>query len=221
MLRLIFPPRCVFCRKFLTADELLLCDPCRQTSPEYKNEKRSIPFVAKWTSMWYYKDEVRKSIHRYKFGIARGYGLTYAHFLANRLSKEGLTAGVDMITWVPVSRIRRFQRGFDQAEFLAKALSNELPIPTLRTLQKIRNNKPQSQIHGAAARKANTQGVFRAVHPERFSGKRILLVDDIITTGVTASECARILLTSGAKEVYLASIAAAGDNTQTNTGDRL
>ena len=212
MLRLIFPPKCSFCRAILSSGEKHLCESCRKDAPEYKNEKRSIPFVAKWTAMWYYKEYVRKSIHRYKFGNARGYAEVYCEFLGKKLSKEGLASGVDLITWVPVSRQRRFKRGFDQAELLARTLANHLPIPVRRTLRKTRNNKPQSSLQGAAARKANTNGVFAIIDPSLIAGKRILLIDDIITTGVTASECARVLVTAGAKEVYLAAIAAAGNN---------
>ena len=79
----------------------------------------------------------------------------------------------------------------------------------VRTLKKVRNNPAQSRIAGVAQRKANVLGVYRAVCPEIIKGKRILLLDDIITTGATAGECARVLLTAGAKEVHCGLIAAA------------
>ena len=80
------------------------------------------------------------------------------------------------------------------------------PVPTLR---KIRNNRPQSGIDGQAKRRANVLGVYRVICPQEVQGKRILLLDDIITTGATAGECARVLLTAGAKEVHCGFIAAA------------
>ena len=78
----------------------------------------------------------------------------------------------------------------------------------VRTLRKIRHNPPQSGITGQAERRANVLGVYEAVGPESFKDKRVLLLDDIITTGATAGECARVLLTAGAKEVHCAAIAA-------------
>jgi predicted amidophosphoribosyltransferase len=114
----------------------------------------------------------------------------------------------DLITWVPISRIRRLRRGYDQVELLAYAVCAELGVEPVSTLRKIRHNRAQSGIVGQAHRRANVLGVYTAVEPEKFIDKRILLLDDIITTGATISECARVLLTAGAKEVHCAAVAA-------------
>ena len=82
----------------------------------------------------------------------------------------------------------------------------------VRCLKKIRNNRPQSTVTGQAQRRANVLNAYRAIKPEQFQGKRVLLLDDIITTGATASEAARVLLTAGAKEVCFAAVAAADHN---------
>ena len=79
----------------------------------------------------------------------------------------------------------------------------------LGTLKKVRHNRSQSGITGQAKRRANVLGAYKAVCPQEISGKRILLLDDVITTGATAGECARVLLTAGAKEVHCGCIAAA------------
>ncbi len=115
----------------------------------------------------------------------------------------------DLLTAVPISPARRRKRGYDQVGLLMRAVSRELGIPMAETLKKVRNAPPQSGLSERSQRKANVLGAFRPVHPERFAGKRVLLLDDIVTTGATASECARVLLTAGAKEVKLAAIAAA------------
>ena len=103
-------------------------------------------------------------------------------------------------------RLRR--RGYDQVELIARATSRELDIPCEKSLEKIRDNKPNSSLDSAEARRANVLGAYRCLEPEKLSGKRILLLDDIITTGATASECARMLLSKGAKSVYVAAVAA-------------
>ena len=116
--------------------------------------------------------------------------------------------GFDLLTWIPVSRLRKFRRGYDQAELLAKAVGRELGMETTAVLKKVRNNRQQSKIHDAAMRRANVLGVYHVTDAEAVQGKRILLLDDIFTTGATASEAARVLLTAGAKEVHCAAVAA-------------
>ena len=79
----------------------------------------------------------------------------------------------------------------------------------VKLLKKIRNNPPQSGISGAAERRANVLGAYQVIQPERLAGMKILLLDDVITTGATAGECARVLLTAGAEEVHCGAVAAA------------
>lgn len=208
MLEFIFPPKCVLCRQLLTKEETDLCHNCRQRTPVFNRAKRNIPFVAQWTSLWYYKDDVRKSIHRFKFGNARSYADIYARHLAMQLQDMD----IDILTWVPVSFLRRLKRGYDQAELFARALSKELNIPVRALLKKVRHTPPQSGLHNASQRRANVLGAYKVLHPNEVSGKRILLIDDVITTGATASECAKTLLSAHADKVYFASIAATDDN---------
>ena len=208
LLQLIFPPKCTLCRKLLTGVETDLCHHCRTKGPEFKKSKRKLPFIAHWTGIWYYKDGVRLSVHRFKFGNARRYADVYGRLLAVKLQNMELD-DFDMISWVPISWQRRFSRGYDQSRLLAEALGRELGVKPSRVLRKIRSTPPQSGIPDAAGRRANVQGAYRALDPSAVCGKRILLVDDVVTTGATASECARTLLTAGAKEVNLATIGVA------------
>lgn len=185
-----------------------LCHRCRAETAEFSKARRKIPFVADWTAMWYYNGSVRKSLIRYKFYNARGYADTYGRFLAMHLMQE-FPDGIDLLTWVPISAARRRKRGYDQVELLAFAIGKEWEQPPVRLLEKIRDTKPQSTMSDAAKRRANVMGAYRITDPVAVAGKQILLLDDIITTGATLSECARMLLTAGAKEVYGAAIAAA------------
>lgn len=205
---LIFPRKCIFCRSILAKNESDLCHNCRTTAPEFTKSKKSIMFIAQWTAMWYYKGDVRRSVHRFKFGNARGYADAFARHLAVKLQEEEFVDNIDAVTWVPTSPLRRFTRGYDQSELLARALGKELDIPVIKALRRVRHTPPQSAIHGAAQRRANILNVYKAYKPEHFSGLRILLIDDIITTGSTASECGKILQLNNVKEVYLAAIAA-------------
>ncbi len=205
---LLFPPKCILCRKILEKDELDLCRACRTEGPVWVSSRVKLSFLDSWAAVWYYEGSVRQSLLRYKFHRARQYASGYGRLLAMRLLTEH-PEGFDLLTWVPVSRMRKFTRGYDQVELLARAVGAELGMEPRPLLQKVRNNRPQSRIHGEAKRRANVLGVYRIRAPEEVKGKRILLLDDIITTGSTAGECARVLLTAGAKEVHCGCVAAA------------
>ncbi|MBQ8833957.1 MAG: ComF family protein [Oscillospiraceae bacterium] len=207
ILNALFPPKCVLCGKILEKQELDLCRDCRVDAPEYSSGKRKLQFLDSFAAVWYYEGNVRRSLLRYKFHNARGYAPSYGRLLAMKLLREH-PEGFDAITWVPVSPLRKFRRGYDQVELLAKAVGQELGITPVSLLKKVRNNRQQSRITGTAERRANVLGVYRVTDAEAVRGKRILLLDDILTTGATAGECARVLLTAGAEEVHCAVIAA-------------
>ena len=208
LLNLLFPPKCTLCAKVLEKQETDLCRDCRVNSPECAGIHKNFSFLDSWAAVWYYEGNIRGSLLRYKFRRARHYAPVYGRMLAMRLQQE-YPDGFDILTWVPVSRLRRFTRGYDQVELLAEAVGQELGMQPVSTLKKVRNNRPQSGIVGQAKRRANVLGVYRAVCPQEVRGQRVLLLDDIITTGATAGECARVLLTAGAKEVHCGVIAAA------------
>ncbi len=209
LLSVLFPPKCVLCGKVLGKEELDLCRTCREEAPEYLNGKRRGQFLDSFAAVWYYEGNVRRSLLRYKFGGARNYAVAYGRLLAMRIQNQ-YPDGFDVLTWIPVSRMRKLRRGYDQVELLAKAVGRELGMTPTPLLRKVRHNRPQSGIHGEAKRRANVLGVYRLTRGAEVAGKRILLLDDILTTGATAGEAARVLKTAGAKEVHCAAIASAG-----------
>ena len=214
ILRLLYPPKCVLCGHILEDHEQDLCPACRRDAPVCTGRKVKLPFIKSWTALWFYEDLVRRSLLRYKFHGASGYARSYARLLARELRLLH-PEGFDYLTWAPISTLRKMKRGYDQGQLLAEALGRELGMEPVRLLKKIRHNKAQSGISGQAHRRANVLGVYKAVHPELLAGKRILLLDDIITTGATLGECARILLTAGAKEIHCAAVACARHDTNT------
>jgi len=205
---ILFPPKCVLCGKLLEKGEIALCGHCRIPGTECTSSKIKLPFLDSWVALWHYESNVRRSLLRYKFYGKRHYARSYGRLLAMRISRQQ-EGQFDLVTWVPVSPLRKLRRGYDQVELLARAVCAELELEPVRCLRKIRHTKPQSRLRGQAQRRANVLDAYEAVKPERFSGKRILLLDDILTTGATAGECARVLLTAGAKEVHCAAIGSA------------
>lgn len=202
ILRLLFPPKCVLCKKLLERKEEYLCADCLVQAPVCPDQPRKkLPFLDSWTAVWYYEGEVRSSILRFKFRSAKHYAACYGTMLARAL-RQSHPEGFDILAWVPVSRLRKLRRGYDQVELLAEVVARELSMEPIPLLKKLRNNKAQSGITGYAHRKANVLGAYRLTEPELVKNKKILLLDDVITTGATIGECARVLLTAGCAEVH-------------------
>lgn len=204
---LFYPSKCTLCGKPLPKGQSDLCTKCRTDTAEHPPSPIKFPYIADWRALWYYEGNVRESLLRYKFYGKNAYGKVYGQLLAMKLFREGIQA--DMITWVPISRRRKRKRGFDQVQLIAKVVSRELGIPLVATLRKVRHTPPQSTLKSIAQRRANILGAYSPVDPQRIAGKQIFLLDDILTTGATASECARTLLTAGAKKIHFAAVAAA------------
>ncbi len=208
LLDLVFPHKCILCGDMLERGEQDLCRNCRVDSPTCPVSRRKLPFLDSWLAVWFYEDHVRRSLLRYKFRDVRAYAPCYARLLAMKVQQEH-PDGFDLLTWIPISRLRKLRRGFDQVELLAKYVGRELGMQPIRLLRKRRHNRPQSGIVGDAQRRANVLGAYEVLDATQVAGQRILMLDDIVTTGATAGECARILLTAGAKEVHLGAVAVA------------
>lgn len=213
LLQLLFPPKCILCGKLLEAGETDLCQACRVDGPECPTSRVKFPFLDSWVAIWHYEGLVRRSIHRYKFRGRRHYAKGYGRLLAMKLSQQH-PEGFDLLTWVSTSPLRKLFRGYDQVALLAKAVGSELGVKPEPLLKKIRHNRPQSGIRGDAQRRANVLGAYRVTDPARIQNKRIVLLDDVITTGATAGECARVLLTAGADEVHFGAVASARHKTK-------
>lgn len=211
LLDLIFPPKCVFCKKLLHKGEDGICARCQEHLPWCvgPEAEQSMEFISLCASPLWYQDEVRESFHRYKFKGSRGYAQVYGRLMAQCV-RDHLAGRYDLITWVPLSEQRRKSRGYDQAMLLAEAAALELGDVAAETLTKVRDTGAQSGLgKDDSARRANVLGAYRPTDPELIAGQRVLLIDDVITTGSTLSECARTLRTAGAADVVCVTLARA------------
>lgn len=210
LLDLLFPPKCVFCGKVLDSGEDGLCARCQRDLPWLTDGEAELTgeFFSLCAAPLRYQDKVRDSIRRYKFNGRRGYHKLYGKLVAQCVH-DHLAGRYDLITWVPLSRQRKKERGYDQAFLLASAAALELGEVAVETLRKERHTAAQSGLTEAAQRRANVLGAYTPVDPELVAGKRVLLIDDVVTTGSTLSECARTLRTMGAEDVVCAALARA------------
>jgi len=204
---ILFPPKCVFCARVLNKGDDGWCDRCTESLPFTDNWGRQDgEFFDFCISPLYYKGAVRKSVLRYKFRGAAAYAATYGKLLADCI-RENPDVEYDIISWIPLSSKRKRSRGYDQAMLLALATALELDDVAVETLTKHIDVQAQSELGDKAERSANISGAYIVPDAELIVGKSVLLIDDVVTTGSTLDECAKVLLAEGAKRIVCASLA--------------
>ena len=206
VLDLLFPPKCPFCGK--VREQRGICPACWKALPWTEGDQglKKLPGGTVCAAPLWYEDLAREGLLRFKFqgasAAAEPLGELIAQCAAERFSGE-----FDVVTWVPVSRRRLRKRGYDQARLLAESACRVWGVRPEPLLRKVQDNPAQSGLTEAAARRANVLGVYEPAEPDTIQGKRVLLVDDICTTGATLSECARTLRSAGAAGVVCAAVA--------------
>ena len=216
LLDLLLPPKCPFCQRLLHDPRAPLCPNCQASLPWLTGRagERRVDFTQGCWSPLAYQAQVREAVQRYKFAPAPAYGRPFGLLMAQCARDQGVEA--ELVTWAPLSKKRRRKRGFDQGELLARTVGECLALPVLPLLEKSRHTVPQSSLPDGAARRANALGAYSLLPGGRIEGRRVLLVDDVVTSGATLSECARLLCQGGAKQVLCLTLAQAGEG-----GDKL
>jgi ComF family protein len=202
---------CVICGEKLfghhfEGDSGPLCGLCRQAAPRFR---RAVAYGA-------YEGALRELVHLLKYQGIRPAARRMGRFLNQRVASAGM-ARPWLVAPVPLAAAKRRVRGFNQAEEIARAFCREQAGSGIQldTTSLVRTRETVSQTGlTREQRRANLRGAFAVLHREHVQGKTILLVDDVMTTGATAGECARALLRAGAKEVFVATVARATRETE-------
>jgi len=211
-LRLLFPARCICCGIVLPVNvQTEICGECEKDIKYLAEFVRVCPAsscINRIYSVFEYAGGIRKAVHRLKFGetprnasvlVDLSYPLL-ENFL-NEQSGYKFFSKYDIIVPAPLHPKRKRQRGYNQSELVAARLSYHMKIPVLKNvLVKRVNTVPQSRLT-REERLKNLVGVFDVTKPELICGRRILLVDDIMTTGSTLEQCARMLADAGAADI--------------------
>ena len=200
LLSLLYPPKCPFCGHVLERREEGLCSRCQRELPWTDERPHSVDFCDGCLSPLWYRDGVRQAVHRYKFNHGRAHARLLGTLMAQCLH-DRWAEPVDAIVWVPLSRKHRRRRGYDQAELLARRVGELTGISVLEALEKVRDTNTQSRIEKDASRRANVLGAYRVREGAELAGLRLVLVDDVVTSGATLSECASCLRMAGAESV--------------------
>ncbi len=220
----LMPPRCMDCHE-ITDEEFLLCAHCWKDYV-FINEPLckicGLPFEIQIDSLclgclhkkppfsiarsiFKYNEKSKKLIHNFKYHDKTYLSKFFAKMLLSKY--KDIIVEADLITCVPMHRLKRIFRMYNQSHLIAKDLSinsNKPFIPDI--LSKVKYSKSQT-FFSRNARKTNLKNTILCTFPEQVLGKKILLIDDVITTGETIKLCARELKKAGAKEIFILSIA--------------
>jgi ComF family protein len=229
LLDLLFPPLCHVCKAFIPhAGELLICAGCRQKISYLVTPFCTvcgIPFVTQAgqnhlcgaclarpplpvsRSATLLTGPVQELIHRFKYGGRVHLGQPLGLLTAAGLAEFCGEAAPDLIVAVPLHRKRLRQRGYNQSQLLGNVLANKWGVPQeIGNLRRVRWTDSQTGLD-ARDRASNVKGAFAVKNPQRLEGKRVLLVDDVLTTGSTLRACAEALHEAGAQAVAAVTVA--------------
>lgn len=207
---LIYPPVCGICDKICKKH---LCKECEVNLKKYEmNKVESIKedaskFYDYQIKTYQYKGEVRNKIIDYKFNEKSYMCYTFEKMITKNEKIYSFLKKYDIILYVPMFKKQEHKRGYNQTYLIAKEIGKNLEIPTEKNnLIKIKNTKKQSTLT-KEERKTNVKNAFEIRKPERILNKKVILFDDIFTTGNTVNECSRIIKEAGAKEIVVLTIA--------------
>jgi ComF family protein len=150
-----------------------------------------------------YEDSLRKLIHLFKYDGVQPLARRFGDWLALALPRE---QRFDVIVPMPLHWIKRWQRGFNQSDLLAREIGRRWQVPVRTVVRRKKSTAPQAGLTNAK-RRANVSGAFTVRRGVSLKGQRVLLIDDVITTGATARACALALKRAGAKHVAVLALA--------------
>ena len=200
LIDLIFPRHCCVCGEVLSRQEKDLCLDCLYKLPKIEQmhlDEIERGFWGKFdivsaTSYIYYRKEspYNRLLHRMKYDNRPEIGCRLAMMAAESIAKSGFFDGIDAIIPLPLSKKKKRERGYNQCDYIAEGLSQITGIPVIKDCV-VRNKANESQTHKTREERwKNVEGIFSLAKPELIEGKHVLLIDDILTTGATLTNCA-------------------------------
>lgn len=216
----ILPRFCCSCKTKLSAETDTMCGIClskiqRSTSSrlqrEYDRKFLDNKIISEFYSPFVFeKDkELQNAIHALKYEKRFSVGIYLGKILAAEIKSSKTNWKFDLIIPIPLHQLKKAERGYNQAYYIAKGVGSKLKVRVSdRIVKRIKYTESQTTMN-LNEREENIAGAFKVKNQKKFSGKNILLLDDVITTGATVSECGKILLAAGAAKIYAASIAIA------------
>jgi ComF family protein len=153
--------------------------------------------------------ELQHTIHSLKYNNKFQVGIFLGKILAAKIQSNRPNWKIDLIIPIPLHQLKKAERGYNQSYYIAKGMSKFLNVPCSDRIVKRKKYTESQTTMTLTERQENISDAFKIRNKNVVNGKTILLIDDVITTGATVSECGTVLLKSGAKKIYSASIAIA------------
>lgn len=205
LLQIIYPKQCLICGK-LNIDTI--CNKClKEIKPVMKMEQYKNKNFNEHLYIFEYEGIIRKKIIDYKFKDKAYLNELFAKII---LKNEKICRKIkkyDIIISVPIHKKRKTERGYDQSELIAIKLAKELNVELIKNnLVKQKHTIAQSTL-SKEQRQQNVKQVYKLMNKQKIQNKKIIIIDDIYTTGSTVEECSRILKQNGAKEILVLTIA--------------
>ena len=208
----LFPHYCLVCGERLSADRLMICPTCLDLLPRYPGsealydaEKRiegHAPFTEYRSDLGFtHHNPVRDLIHTIKYEGHPELGERLGQLFAPEHLRAGHFADIGVAVPVPLTPRRLRRRGYNQSAYIARGLTGGLGIPLDETLLARRDSAGTQTHRGREARWASMREAFFVPDPDKVSRRRILIIDDVLTTGATLSACALALMEAGAESV--------------------
>ena len=206
LLDMVYPNRCPFCDDYIPFDEYYCTDCADRLSPPPEHDGfRDIDFFASVTEYDAYSKPLVNKMKK----ESDGYALSVAAFMIFRsITEAKLLSDIDIVTYVPMRRRDKLRRGYNQTAVIARELAQIADKPCAALLKKVRDTSQQKTL-GAADRRKNVKDAF-VCKRGNLSGKKVLIIDDVCTTGSTLSEAAAKLKSAGASMVIAAVFAKTG-----------
>lgn len=204
LLRLLYPSRCLSCGADL-AEGHVLCGRCLDAENLRLYDSFAVEGADGADAPLVYRGTVRTAMHAYKFGHRRAYGNWFAACAGDCLAGSIDLWKPELVTFVPLGFGRWMKRGYNQSGLAAAQIAKRFGLPCVRTMRKRAFVRTQSSLPHEK-RGENIARAFRIRPNARLAGKRVLLVDDVVTTGATAAACVRVLRDAGASAVYVLSL---------------
>ncbi len=206
LLNFAYPPFCLLCEARLDGDERHVCKTCWQGLPNY-DDSGELPDDLRGRgfshiiSLWPFGDEVQKIVHVLKYVRMLSLGARIGSDLAGIISRHQLYRSADLIVPVPLHKNRFRERGYNQSALISKSAAGGAGAEFRDdVLLRVRNTKSQAQLN-AVARQKNMVGAFEVANVREVKGKKVIVVDDVCTTGATLQGCCEALLAAGATQV--------------------
>lgn len=209
LINIIYPPACGFCNNL---SNNYLCPNCQNDLAKLKvssiqKYNSSNFFFSEHFYLFKYQNEIRKHIIDYKFNEKSYLFKSFSQIFKQDLEFKNFISKYDCILSVPLHKKRLHTRGYNQSELIAKEISKYFNIPYYNDiLFKTSNITMQSSLN-KENRKSNILNAFSVCNKEKILNKKVIIFDDIFTTGSTANECAKVLLNSGACKIGIVTIA--------------